>query len=118
SGTIELGQDGAQAPDVYGADGSYQRASPAGNGRFRAIATANTALFGAIEGKLRTPTLVRAVAGDELRASDPGYDYLIVAHPQLIDAIQPLAAFHRTRGLRVAVADVDAVYDEFNGGIA
>ena len=118
SGTIELGQDGAQAPDVYGSDGSYQRTSAAGNGRFRASATANTALFGAIEGKLRAPTLVRAVAGDDLRASDPGYDYLIVAHRRLIDAIQPLAAFHRTRGLRVAVADVDAVYDEFNGGIA
>ncbi|MEO5561236.1 MAG: C25 family cysteine peptidase, partial [Dokdonella sp.] len=46
-----------------------------------------------------------------------GYDYLIVAHPKLIDAIRPLAAFHERRGLKVAVFDVNAVYDQFNHGI-
>jgi hypothetical protein len=72
----------------------------------------------AVAGDAGKPTLVRAIAADGLRAAAPGFDYLMVAHPRLIDAIQPLAQFHRTRGLQVAVADVDAVYDEFNGGIA
>jgi hypothetical protein len=42
----------------------------------------------------------------------------MVAHPRLLAAIEPLARFHRERHLRTAVLDVDAIYDEFNGGIA
>jgi hypothetical protein len=117
-GTIQVSHDGALAPAIYGLDGGYRPTVAVGNGVFRASATANTDLFAAVEGKLRTPTLVRAVASGDLRSADPGFDYLIVAHQRLIDAIQPLAEFHRARGLRVAVSDVDAVYDEFNGGIA
>jgi hypothetical protein len=44
-------------------------------------------------------------------------DYLIVAHATLEDAVEPLAAFHRKRGLSVAVIDVEDIYDEFNAGI-
>jgi hypothetical protein len=111
-GTIEIGHDGAVAPEIYDTSGGYRRAEPAGKGRYRAAATANTDMF-AIVGDASKPTLVRAIAADGLRAVAPGFDYLMVAHPRLIDAIQPLAQFHRGRGLRVAVADVDAVYDEF-----
>lgn len=44
-------------------------------------------------------------------------DYLIVSHRSLIDAVRPLAEFHRGRGLRVEVVDVEDVYDEFNHGV-
>jgi hypothetical protein len=66
---------------------------------------------------LRQPLLARPIADDALHAEKQGFDYLVVAHPSLIDAIQPLAAFHREQGMRVAVIDVDSVYDDFNGGI-
>ncbi len=44
-------------------------------------------------------------------------DYLIIAHPRLLAAIEPLAELHRKRGLKVAVVDVEDLYDEWNGGI-
>ena len=44
-------------------------------------------------------------------------DYLMISHPSLIEAIRPLAEFHRARGLDVAVIDVTDIYDEFNHGI-
>ena len=44
-------------------------------------------------------------------------DYLMISHRRLIEAIQPLADFHRQRGLKVSVIDVQDVYDEFNHGI-
>jgi len=44
-------------------------------------------------------------------------DYLMIAHSRLIKAIEPLAQFHRDRGLEVVVVDVDQLYDEFNHGI-
>jgi hypothetical protein len=44
-------------------------------------------------------------------------DYIMVAHERLRDAIEPLAAFYRKRGLSVEVVDIQDVYDEFNYGI-
>ena len=52
-----------------------------------------------------------------LRSQANGADYVLVAHASLIDAVQPLAAFRRAQGLRVAVVDVQDVYDEFSGGL-
>ena len=44
-------------------------------------------------------------------------DYIIIAHSDFIDAIQPLAAFRRSQGLSVMVVDVEEVYDQFNHGV-
>ncbi len=44
-------------------------------------------------------------------------DYIIIAHNDFIDAIQPLAAFRQSQGLSVMVVDVEEVYDQFNHGI-
>lgn len=44
-------------------------------------------------------------------------DYIMIAHPSLVAAIEPLAEFHRSRGLSVSVVDVTDVYDEFADGI-
>ena len=41
----------------------------------------------------------------------------MIAHPTLLDAIEPLADFHRERGLAVEVIDVFDAYDEFSHGI-
>ena len=113
-GAIELGA--AQVPELYGSDGSYQRMQPAGAGRYRANGTHGIDYFPVIAAK-RMPS-VRAAASLDLRAADPGYDYLIIAHPTLLDAIEPLARLHREQGLKVGVYNVDDVYDQFNAGIA
>jgi hypothetical protein len=103
----------AQPPQVYGSDGSFQRGTPDGNG-FRVALREGVEYFA---GAARMPAL-RGVAAQDLRAADPGHDYLIVAHPTLRQAIEPLAQYHREHGLDVAVYDVDDVYDQFNDGIA
>jgi hypothetical protein len=50
--------------------------------------------------------------------ADPasGADYIIVTHPDFQAALAPLVAHRRAQGLRVVVADVEAVYDRFGGG--
>ena len=44
-------------------------------------------------------------------------DYIIIAHSDFINGIQPLAAFRRSQGLSVIVVDIEEVYDQFNHGI-
>jgi hypothetical protein len=43
-------------------------------------------------------------------------DYLIVGYGPFLPAAEPLAAFYRARGLRVAAVDVQDIYDEWSGG--
>jgi hypothetical protein len=120
-GAPELIYRGKGAPVLYGSDGTRRAGRALGNGRYAfAEAARGTELFPALDGALAKPDALRPVADavDELAAPKHGYDYLIVAHPKLIDAIRPLAAFHEQRGLKVAVLDVDDVYDAFNDGIA
>ncbi len=54
------------------------------------------------------------------RLSDIGNraDYIMIVHRRLLEAIRPLAEFHRSRGLDVLVVDVQDVYDEFDHGMA
>jgi len=115
-GSADLSANAEEAPEIFGSDGSYQRAMPAGSGRYRA-ALVHGVEYHALQADAH-PALVRAVAPEDPRAAEPGFDYLIVAHPSLLEAIQPLAQLHRQQGLKVAVYDVDDVYDAFNGGIA
>ena len=115
---LQLAYRGAGTPTLYGSDGVRRPGHALGNGRY-AFAPAPSAveLFPALAGQLAKPLELRAVIGADWQHPDQGYDYLIVAHPRLIDAIRPLAQFHEKRGLKVAVLDVNAVYDQFNHGI-
>jgi hypothetical protein len=117
-GTVSLAFAGNQAIAFYGSNGAFRDAAPASGGRYHFGAPPEVTIYPVADGQFHQPTLLRAVAAGNLRAAAPGYDYLIVAHPNLIDAIEPLAAFHRKEGLKVAVIDVDAIYDQFNAGIA
>ena len=44
-------------------------------------------------------------------------DYLVVTHPRFADQARRLAALKRTAGHRVAVVDVERIYDHFSTGI-
>lgn len=103
---------------IFGDDGIRRPAERTGDGRLRfAGAPTGVELSPAVEGRLGAPVLVRALAPGRWKDSTEGFDYLIVTHPSLREAIMPLARFHEQRGLKVAVIDVDSVYDEFNDGI-
>ena len=115
---LELRHAGGETPALYGSDGVRRPARALGGGRHAyATAEAEVELFPATRGTLARPLALRAARGEQWRAPAQGYDYLIVSHPRLIEAIEPLAAFHRARGLDVAVIDIDAVYDQYNHGI-
>lgn len=53
-----------------------------------------------------------------LRARDNQADYIIISHPDLVTAVQPLAQWRAQRGLTVRVVTTDEIYDEFNFGAA
>ncbi len=125
---VQLDWGGAAAPVLYGSDGVRRPGRALGGGRYAfAPAASGVELFALTDGALTDgaltdgaparPLALRAVTGAEWRHPATGYDYLIVAHPRLIDAIRPLAEFHERRGLKVAVIDVNAVYDQYNHGI-
>jgi hypothetical protein len=119
SGTIDLRYTGGKDIAFYTSAGDYSPARPSRDGRYRlAMSAEHARVYPVIADNFRKPTSVRAVAKTDLRDAAPGYDYLIISHPSLIEAARPLAEFHEKRGLKVALIDVDDVFDQFNDGIA
>ncbi len=53
----------------------------------------------------------------DLRNTHNGADYIIIAHADFIEDVQPLADFRSEQGMRSKVVDVQNIYDEFNHGI-
>ncbi|HEY6943053.1 C25 family cysteine peptidase [Dokdonella sp.] len=115
---LQLDASGDEAPALYGDDGVLRLPRALGGRRFAyAPAATGVELTPATSHGFAKPAFLRAVTGAQWRAPAQGYDYLIVAHPRLLGAIEPLAEFHRKRGLSVAVLDIDSVYDQYNHGI-
>lgn len=115
---LQLAWRGSGVPTLYGSDGVRRPGRAQGAGRYAfAPAPAGTELFPVLGEGLAKPVALRAVADGDWHHPDQPYDYLIVSHPSLIESIKPLAEFHRQRGLKVAILDIDAVYDQFNHGI-
>ena len=115
---LQLRWQGDAAPVLYGSDGVRRPGRALGNARYAfAPAAAGVELYPVVAETRLEPLALRAVDGAEWQHPAQGYDYLIVAHPRLIESIRPLAEFHEKRGLDVAILDVNAVYDQFNHGI-
>ena len=112
AGNVSLNHPGGQLA-VYGSDGRRRLVANGNLGRIEA----NTELFPVIDDTFATPQKVRAVTQSDWRQPAGPIDYIMISHSRLIDAVQPLAEFHRQRGLKVAVIDIDEVYDQFNHGI-
>ena len=66
---------------------------------------------------VRFPEQIQQDQPSHLKSKTLNADYLMIAHQQLLEAATPLAEFHLNRGLRVALIDVQDIYDEFNHGI-
>ncbi|HOT90752.1 MAG TPA: C25 family cysteine peptidase [Anaerolineae bacterium] len=65
----------------------------------------------------KSPKAIVADVPSDLRAMTNGADYIFITHPDFVTAIQPLADYHASRGLRTVVVDVTEIYDTFNYGI-
>jgi peptidase C25-like protein len=121
---VHLGEGAAPKPFVvYGDDGSRWESRAFGRlgaeaAAERWAAAAKARRFDVVgEGGLLSPLGVFRDEPSRLKTALRQADYVMVAHERLKKAIEPLAAFHRTRGLKVAVVDIQDVYDEFNHGI-
>jgi len=64
-------------------------------------------------GQPLAPTLV---ADTSSHLAQGGADYVILGYRPFLAALAPLAAYYRSKGMRVATVDVQDTYDEFNGG--
>lgn len=51
-----------------------------------------------------------------LRARDQQADYLIITHPDFVDAIRPLAQWREQHGLKTRIVTDDEIYNEFGFG--
>lgn len=115
---FEFDYSGTDELVVYGENGDYFSAQSLGKQRWHfGPTTHGDRLYVSTPNHHLKPVLTRPVAANDWRAATLGYDYLIISHSRLINAIQPLADFHRKRGLQVAVIDVNEVYDQFNEGV-
>ena len=65
---------------------------------------------------LRKPAAVIPASEADLRDWQGGADLIIVTVPQFREALQPLVDARQKQGLRVAVVDVNQVYDTFSAG--
>lgn len=65
----------------------------------------------------RRPLALERDKPSDLHSAGHRADYIIIAHPRLLEAVEPLAAFHRRHGLAVEVVDIADVYDEFHDAI-
>ena len=80
------------------------------------IETDSLKQFVAVENSTDVPIAEGSIANQNLHAM-PQADMLIVARTPFMSQAQDLAQFHRDKqGLRVAVADLNQVYNEFSSG--
>lgn len=69
------------------------------------------------DARFRQPSVIELDHPSNLAEATDQTDYFIIAHGSLVEAVAPLADFHRKRGMRTELIDVQDVYDEFNFGI-
>jgi hypothetical protein len=115
-GAVSLASSAEGPLWLYGADGSrHQGQRHDDRWRFAAVASGDYQPVAA--GRYASPVRVRVAPPERWQAVDQGYDYLLIAHPTLLEASRPLAEHHRDNGMRVAEIDVEHLYDEFNHGV-
>lgn len=65
----------------------------------------------------RLPTAIVLDQPSTWRSTANGADYIIISPAEFLTTLQPLVAQRQARGLRVALVDVQDVYDEFAGSV-
>ena len=68
------------------------------------------------EDALPAPTSIQP-APDPLTVPPDGADYIVIVHPSLRKAVQPLVEYREGQGLRTAVVTTEQVYQRFSQGL-
>ncbi len=79
-------------------------------------AAANTHYLAWSEAALRAPLRLEADSASQWRQYNQHADYILITHPDFLNAARRLASFWRANGLAVVVVSVQDIYDEYNGG--
>jgi hypothetical protein len=73
-------------------------------------------LLAVAENRYERPAAITADSPSNLRQPGIEADFVIIAHHDFIESIEPLKSLRQSQGLTVVVADVENVYDEFSFG--
>jgi hypothetical protein len=68
------------------------------------------------EAQVRKPPYIESYQ-PTIVPSQGGADYVLITHPDFIEAVQPLAEFRQSQGMRVKTLNLFDIYDEFNYGV-
>ena len=69
----------------------------------------------AAQSVIMTPDLTPVRNNEDLLTGDA--DYIMISHPDFIDALEPLKSFHENNSLNVKIVDVEDIYFQYSGGI-
>jgi hypothetical protein len=83
---------------------------------FRAPGHGERTLLAMTGEKVKTPVEVASNHPSSWHQAREGYDFVIVSHRDFLDTLQPLKSLRESQGLRVALVDVEDLYDEFSFG--
>lgn len=64
-----------------------------------------------------SPRLEPGRSGVDLSGKAGAVAMLVIAHPDFVDGIAPLAAARTAQGIPTRVVDVESVYEEYSGGV-
>lgn len=115
---VELAANPGQSVTVLAGGSRVQAVTPASGRVAVRLGAKERVLWAVLGANFERPEVVEIDHPSDLKARARQVDYLMVTHPTLRDAIEPLAQLHRSRGLRVEVVGVDDIYDEFSSGHA
>ena len=83
---------------------------------FRVPGVGSRRLLALGEEWIRGPLKVSANRPSFWSRSGSGYDLLMISHGDFMEALKPLKQLRESQGLKVALIDIEDLYDEFNFG--
>jgi hypothetical protein len=83
---------------------------------FRVPENGERTLLAFTEEKAKSPIEVFSDRPSFWHQERKGYDLIIISHRDFFDSLQPLKSLRESQGLKVALVDVEDIYDEFSFG--
>jgi len=83
---------------------------------FRVPESGERTLLAFTEEKAKSPIEVFSDRPSFWHQERKGYDLIIISHRDFFDSLQPLKSLRESQGLKVALVDVEDLYDEFSFG--
>jgi len=73
-------------------------------------------LLALTEERVKTPEGITPNQPSSWHQSKDGYDLVMISHRDFLESLQPLRKLRESKGLKVALIDVEDLYDEFSFG--